>query len=365
MAKKIGIITFHKAVSFGAAYQAYALQTFLQEKGNTVEIIDYVPKRFSTFDSIFIMGKGQSFFKKMIKFIPFVCSRITAVLMLQRFNRKYLKLSPKTYKSEKQLVIDSPSYDLYLTGSDQVWNLKFDNWENIKPYLFSFTDEKKISYAASMGMSSLDECPDETKKQFLDLLDKYSAISVREESAKSILEAEGISAKWVLDPTFLIDKESWNKLASKKTLCKDPFILVYGLYRNNNLYKVAKSIAAKNGFKIINIADSYAFCSGAENKILISHENLLWYLINAKCVITDSFHGAAISINCNTPVYILPAKRYNTRLESLVKKFNLNERYLDNQSFDIDFSLDMDYSEVNSILRIERNIAYLFLESNI
>lgn len=365
MAKKIGIITFHKAVSFGAAYQAYALQTFLQEKGNIVEIIDYVPKRFSTFESIFSMGKGQSFMKKVVKFIPFVCSRIPVVLMLQRFNRKYLKLSKKTYKSEDELTLDEYSYDVYLTGSDQVWNLKFDQWEKIKPYLFSFVEGKKISYAASIGMNSLAECPKDIKKQFIDLLKKYSAISVREESAKSILEAEGILAEWVLDPTFLLNKDSWEKLACKKSLCHEPFVLVYGLYRNIELHKIAKKIANKYGFKIINIADSYAFCSGAENKILIPHENLLWYLINAKCVITDSFHGTAISINCNTPVYIIPAKRYNTRLESLVKKFNLYDRYIFDDSLDSALTVEMDYSDINTILSAERDFAYSFLEKNI
>ena len=90
MKKEIVVLTFHKAVSYGAAYQTYALQTYLNGIGYDVKIVDYIPPRFTTFNSIFSMPANGNKVKKIIKFIPYVLSKATSVYMLQRFNKKYL-----------------------------------------------------------------------------------------------------------------------------------------------------------------------------------------------------------------------------------------------------------------------------------
>ena len=38
---KIGIITFHKAINYGAILQCYALQSFLKDAGYDVQILNY------------------------------------------------------------------------------------------------------------------------------------------------------------------------------------------------------------------------------------------------------------------------------------------------------------------------------------
>ena len=146
MKKEIGVLTFHKAVSYGAAYQTYALQTYLNGIGYDVKIVDYIPPRFTTFNSIFSMPANGNKVKKIIKFIPYVLSKATSVYMLQRFNKKYLTLTD-SYCTEQELIDSDLRFDTFITGSDQVWNLEFDKFENIRPYLLSFTKQKLTNTA--------------------------------------------------------------------------------------------------------------------------------------------------------------------------------------------------------------------------
>ena len=44
---KIGILTYHFAINYGAVLQCYALQQYLRSKGHYVEVINFVPKNYS------------------------------------------------------------------------------------------------------------------------------------------------------------------------------------------------------------------------------------------------------------------------------------------------------------------------------
>lgn len=362
---KIGIITFHKAVSYGAGYQAYALQQYLIKCGYKVEIIDYLPPRFRRWRTIFLQPTNTSFIKKCFKLLPYVICKTTSYHMLMRFNKLYLNLSENTFFSENELTAYNFPYKTFITGSDQVWNLKFDELKNIRPYLLSFTDEKdiRISYASSIGLDKLSNVEPIKKKEFLSFINRYNAISVREESAQKLLAQHDIVSEWVLDPTFLLNADDWLQLSKKpKKKINKKFVFVYGLYRNKQLYNLAHKIARRKKLAIVNIAESYDFCKGAINDIIVTHEELLWYITNAECVITDSFHGTALSINMNKSVYIFGAARYNTRISSLVSLLGLGNRYITKDK-NVDISvIDMDYSTINEKLKHERIRAEKYLK---
>lgn len=361
--KKIGVITFHKAISYGAGFQAYALQRYLEKEHYEVEIIDYVPKRFSMFNAIFVQPKRNSLIKSIIKFLPYVVSKTCNYVLTLRFNGRFLHLSEKRFVNNQMLKDYAQKYDIYITGSDQVWNLSYDEFENIKPYLLNFAPEaaRKISYAASIGMKELGEYEELFNTAFKYYLRRYDRVAVREESAKIMLKNIGIDSSVVLDPTFLLDKQEWKIIASNVNL--ENYIFVYGLYRNKSLYKLAKRISKKYNYKIVNMADSFDFLNGAYNKIITTHEKLLGYILKAKCVITDSFHGTVLSLNMNTPVYIFPALRNNSRLESLIDLFNLKERYIDSlEKINYINDISMEYENINEKIEIERGKAYLYLK---
>ena len=357
---KIGIITFHKALSYGAGFQAYALQEYLIQKGHEVEIIDYVPKRFSFGCLVFKQSKSKSLKSRIIRFIPYTICKGTQFWLANRFANKHINLSSSKYRYSYDFGNESFHYDVIITGSDQVWNINYDAFDAIKPYLLDIKDEhiKRISYASSIGMDSFDGIDNATQKEFSDLLLKYYKISVREDRAVCLLEI-GIKSQQVLDPTFLLRKDDWQHFAQAPNH-KQKYVFVYGLYRNKELYDFANKIAEKNGFSVINMADSYDFNLKAKNKIVVTHEKLLGYIANAQCVVTDSFHGAALSVNMEKPLFVFSAPRYNTRLESLIHLFDLQERYVSKKDFNFS-DYNMDYIQITEKLEKERKKSIEFL----
>ena len=116
---KIGIITIHYGVNYGSALQAYALTRFLNENGFDAEIINYIPKRYR------ITPYFSSSKKNYLLKIVFIIAR-APILFLHRkvfydFLKKYVPLS-KLYKTDDKIYKENFKYDVFITGSDQVWN---------------------------------------------------------------------------------------------------------------------------------------------------------------------------------------------------------------------------------------------------
>ena len=157
-------------------------------------------------------------------------------------------MTPKTYKSEKELESENFDYDVYCTGSDQVWNYGWN--ERIEyPYYLAFAPEsaRKISYAASFGKSKLESDEvNETRR----LLKRYDSISLRELSGVEIVDKLGIeNSTNVLDPTLLLSGEDWRKISSRK-FTKDRYILIYNLNRNPRIDAYAKELSIKTGLEV-------------------------------------------------------------------------------------------------------------------
>lgn len=364
--KKVGIITFHRALSFGAGYQAYALQEYIKIMGYDVEIIDYEPKRFQTKQAVFPVRGKESLWRYIFKCIPSLMMRLLAYKKMQRFNHKYLNQSTESYRTATEVKKANDIYDIFITGSDQVWNLNFDAFEEIKPYLLSFVGvgKKKIAYAASTGTTSFSHSSNSEVNAFLYLLRCYSSISVREDITVQFLAQYKITVSHVLDPTFLLYEQDWRRLAErpKRLIRSGKFVLVYGLYRNRKLYYVAKMLAKEYQLEIVNASDNLDTCKGAYNDYLINHETLLWYLLNAKYVVTDSFHGCALALNFSKPLYIFDSPRNNTRLQSLVRLFDLQDRVVADEKIP---PANMNYQKVKKILCNQRQYAKSFLENSL
>ena len=142
MSKKVGIITQHRVVNYGSVLQTYALQEKIKDMGYECEVIDYYPERFTPLGMLKrIKNKGEKFQKSFLIrnaaraiIIP---SYIIRFRMFFKFLNDYIDMTPKTYKSEKELESENFDYDVYCTGSDQVWNYGWN--ERIEyPYYLAF-----------------------------------------------------------------------------------------------------------------------------------------------------------------------------------------------------------------------------------
>ena len=203
-----------------------------------------------------IPSSKKSFISKLIYIILKCFSISIKKVVFGRFIRRNLNLTRKKYISYNDLKNDIPKADVYVTGSDQVWNSKYNEGID-RGFFLEFVPNKyrRISYASSFGKEKLDEIEfEETQK----LINKYSAISVREDTGIEILNKLGyLNSTCVLDPTLQIKKEDW-MLLSKKRVVKEKYLLLMLLYNEDNGgTEYAKIIAKRKGLKIVKLSWEY------------------------------------------------------------------------------------------------------------
>lgn len=342
---KIGFITMHRVDNYGAVLQTYALSKALTDKGFEAYVIDYVPERCKlTYQLKTVRSdRNKSLFHKIFYIIISAPIRLFIFYRFNSFIKKYVKLTKKKYKTSQELKQIGKQFDVYMTGSDQVWNSGFSG--KIDPvFLLNFVDKdtKKVSYAASFGKSSLTK---EEKPIMYKYLSQYSYITVRENEGVEILKDLGLKGKQVLDPTLLLNKEQWSEIAGKPIL-KDRYVLIYQLNPNKKIIECAKKLAEKYGLNIVKFGRDIKKQNGVNINFTFSKpENFVNLILNAEFVVTDSFHGTAFSLNLNTQVYVVYPPKFSGRLQSILELTNLTNRIYKDE---IDLE-QIDFVKVNKI----------------
>ncbi|OJU14457.1 MAG: hypothetical protein BGN88_00650 [Clostridiales bacterium 43-6] len=367
--RKIGLITFHKSYNYGAVLQAFALQKELSDLGYSSEFIDY------NRNDIARMG-----FLKKSKHL--VWTRIMKPLLTGNkrerrtdlFRKEYFKIGSTTYNNRKELLNNPPEYDAYLTGSDQVWNLKHTG--NDPSYYLTFVPEGKCkaSYAASFGVSKLRENDSPILKEYLK---GFHNISVRENEGKEIIAHHtGLPAEVVLDPTLLLTKQDWEKYIGKRQIQSD-YVLCYCMPGDKNVMKsinvIARRIADEKNLKIINIGHKeYKKLVFWETHVLdagpVEFLNLFYH---ASYVVTNSFHGTSFSVNFQKP-FVVPINlalskesSLNSRIITLLKNLSLDSQIVSSQDTLVnktEIGFDINYLPVIEKLEEERKRSISFLK---
>jgi polysaccharide pyruvyl transferase WcaK-like protein len=343
--------------------QSYALTHFLEKNGYIVEILDFVPRGLRMKAALFPINDRRSLTNKAVRFLPALICNIVEYCTMNIFVNKHLNVTKKRYHSYNDVISDLPKADTYICGSDQIWNTQNYNLsDDIRVYYLDLpTDKaKKISYAASFGKDAFSNGEMGNIKNWLS---SFSGISVREDNALCNLHRMGIDrAVQVLDPSFLLKDSDWETLiVDKKPV--DGYVFVYNLNRNAQLKKISLQIAAERKLRIVNFADTFEFIKGAENRLINGPLDFLRYIANAEYIITDSFHGIALSINFNRQFICVPAPKYNCRLESLLRLFGLENRLIIGEipNHLIDSIGKVEYKDVNKILIKEREASGEYL----
>ncbi len=288
MVNKAGIITFHNADNLGAVLQAYALErTLVDACGVDAEIIDY---RCEIIENGKFPQKPHSLKATMkwpLMFLYYGIKRRS----FEKFRRRYLKLSQPYFKNT--VAESADRYDLFITGSDQVWNMECSGDDT--SYFLDFVpkDKAKCSYAVSLGSYKFKKSE---KEQCKAMISEMKHVSVRERSTVGELEKIGIYGAEVLpDPVFLMEPELWHEIMPKK-LYHGKYVFVYLILEDVNVLKSAKAYAQLHGCKIINNKKSMEFI------LHNSPAEFLWWIYNAECVFTNSFHATAFSLIFDRPL---------------------------------------------------------------
>ncbi len=338
---KVGIITIQKSPNYGACLQAYGLYTFLKNQNIECEIIDLLRPTHSEY----IQSKT---------YVPYRKQNIGLIKRIKRYCRRFLKkqssiktLTPiaqqkfdafnsnikysKTYYSIDELYEDPPQYDIYITGSDQLWNPTIGFC--IEPYFLTFVNNggRKISYATSVGINALE---DNEKSDFSKWLADYYSVSVREESAVRLLSTL-VSQKitQVCDPSFLLESDQWKSKMIAPTI-NEPYLLLFTLGYNKTLLDFCQRLSSESGKKLVylclyipntNISAEYIAVNSAG-----PHE-FLGYIARADMVITNSFHGTVFSLILgagNVFSHVPSTQKRGKRITDLLKTYNLSDHVL-------------------------------------
>lgn len=329
MKKKVGIITMHKVPNFGSALQAYALQRKVDELGYDAELIDYhYPNEYHC------AKQGLTYFPQRSTFRLFllnVVARLMLALRLNKFKSKaearieryelqknyrrfygrFFKLS-RFYGSIDSVRNNSPDYDVYMTGSDQVWNPRFVANDPVFFLDFAGAGKPRLSYAASMSSRRIDKEFEDSYKAYLE---KYTAISVREKSTAEIVSRmTGRDANVVCDPSLLLNKEEWLGICPKESLLKENFLLLYiQSYSYDpypNIVTFTKNLAGHLGLKVVvlmGLREGYSI-DGAVSFETAGPFEFLQLFRDARFVVTTSFHGTAFALNFQKDFYSVVKK---------------------------------------------------------
>ena len=205
----------------------------------------------------------------------------------------------------------------------------------------------------------------ETNFLILDEPTNHLDISTREISGINILHELGLNGVNVLDPTLLLNKIDWMKIASDKYKNKN-YILMYNLNRNKKIDYYVKKLAKEKKLDIYYITYSlHEFYKKGKMKCNVKVEDFLALVENATYIVTDSFHATAFSINFNKQFMIVFPEKFSTRVKSILEITGLENRIVKDYR-DISLANDViDFEEPNKKLEEQRKIANEYIDKAI
>lgn len=323
---KVGIITFHSAHNYGAMLQAYGLQEFLKSIGHETYMIDYRPDYIT---KCYLKDNNRDWISKN----PYLCiKRLWNYIRLRNIRHRRWDAFNQFVEQRFNLYHyisgdDFHEFDAVFIGSDQIWSANHTGGHYDNIMFGSDFKCKAISYAPSCSQLSLAE---EQKKYLAEHLDGMTAISVREQDFKNILQPlthKNISV--VVDPSLLAGKEVFDKIASSINRSR-PYVLIYEIAQHENVYRIAQEIAQQLDADIIELTNGMLNFHRKTMHEDASPEDFLGYIKHAACVVTTSFHGTAFSLLYRVPFYMVKqGSAADIRMEFLLKKFGLEKRIVE------------------------------------
>ena len=350
------IITFHFVNNFGGALQAYALQKVLEKNCcSDVQIINYRNNfiEFTDFVRLFPVSRNIA---EIFSGLMTMKLRFKRVKKFECFHITKLKLSLKKY-NDLNINFSPPKADIYICGSDQIWN-PFLTFGIRSSYFLGFVKNhgKRISYAPSFGSKTLPSIFHPIIRKYLQ---RFDAVSVREKSGQKIVrDLCGISAEQLIDPTFLLEKSDWEKVAVKPDI-KGPYILLYIMQSDQHMYEYARKIKERLELPVVEISRYGYRPDFIDTTIVdIGPAEFLGLFQHASYVCTNSYHGFIFSLIFEKPFCLIPSRRFRTRIYNLADLLKMEIK-----DTTVKEAADMIYNKdnVRKVIEAEREHAIAWL----
>lgn len=326
---KIGILTYHNAMNYGAILQAYALQKWLVDRNNNVEVINYCNNQVE-------LSYRQFRYKLIPKRNPIDTIQFIAVNLYRYFKYKkvrvligdILKLSRKISGIGDRNYLKK--YDLIIVGSDQLWNDKITGGYD-PMYWGAFNNPKQnkvITYAICMNKEITENNDRKIIKSFLS---NFAAISVREKTTQLLLNTiinPNTPCKLCVDPTLLLSAKQWKEEINETVIPKEKYVCVYAIIDTDKVINIAKEYSKERNLKciIINpLSDSHPFSKAYQPN---SPFDFISIISNSEMVFTSSFHGLVFSIIFERLFYVIGDAEKNNRMDNLLNMLNISNRFV-------------------------------------
>lgn len=345
---KVAILTFARTNNYGATLQCYALSKYIENYGHIVDIINVPLIKAGAFRQKSFRERLQNKWKSIYKrinpiktedyYIRFLRTKEQLeqdkeydrqnMLLFDAFRDKYFPNLTHEYITEEDFINDYPDADLYIVGSDQVWNPWVTNVQ-YSLFFFSFVREKKkcISYAACMGGNTNFRYKKDEIYTIKKLLKRFDGISVRDTTGLSILRKRfHIDAIQVLDPTFLPSIDVYNPILSDSKINAKGCLFSFKFIINDSWVKVIRYIAEKKKLDI-RMDSCLIPINGLRFRPKCSVADWLCLIKTSDFIFTDSFHGMVFCILFKKNFIATPSYRGGEeRYMDLAKKLGLEDR---------------------------------------
>lgn len=378
--KTIGILTLNFK-NYGTKLQAYALAKVLKTTvGDNayVQVIDVNAfwggiYRSTVYRKLLLNSfKTYGFFKACRYVIEKIRWKIEQRKILKGDFRELTAERSRLFKSIDALIPftrQSYSYDdirkgklsfvdLFIVGSDQVWNIL--KVGNLDIFMLGFIrPQKGLTYAASFGLT---EIPKALMEEYKRKISNFNSLLIREQEGVELCKKLGREdAKLVLDPTLLLEAKEYDEVLEQTPLVDEDYILVYSLNQSYRIYQEADRLCQRLQCKLVVLKRSIcppniSAYENAQELYAVSPGGFLWLVRHAKCVITNSYHALLYSINFNVPFYLYldNADEENSRMVTVANLFGLSHRVCWESGHIPNAIGKIDYDSVNAKLREER-----------
>ena len=349
---EIKIITLHSLFNPGSALQAFALQEYLS-KDNNVQIIDYRPS-YSRY--------GKSFIKALVRKILFFRLRLSESKKFNRFMNKFMNLT-RTFYSYKSLRKACLNADLFIVGSDQLWNTDYPCGNDDAFYLDFVKGTKKITYSTSVGKKIIDE---KNLNKIMEFADTFSSIAVREkDTAIQLTKKLERTVTWVCDPVFLLNRNVYESMIVQKPIFDKTYAFIYLSPKSPMLDILIDYYRSKGLMIVLGGGYNKSRCNCDIHLKDMGPLDFLNCIRFAEVVISTSFHATAFChIFHKEFVTILPPKN-GERIVSLLEQTGLTNRSVIDK---VDFNAiqkKIDWNETDQKLNEYIHESKLYLCSNI
>lgn len=381
---RIGIVTYWSSSdNYGQQLQCFALQKYLIGLGHDAYLIKYMPtshiplwRRIArSVKYRLLVSSEQKEKDRNTKLISERNKLLNCRRGFKEFRDKYIKSTEIVYRNIKELRNNPPAADIYICGSDQVWNNSLKDPDTAGWFLdFGKPTIKRVSYAASIGR----DIDSSEINRFTKYLKNFNAISVREQKAYALCHQLGFDKSIIaIDPTLLLNSSAYDSIeidSNGTDVAGKPYVFIYTLnirIAEEIYWDDFHKIIAKDGFQIRSVSSSgylpaRELLPGVQNEQATIPE-WLSLIKHSEYVITTSFHGVVFCLLYHKPFYaVLLNNEYskgNDRIISLLEFLHLSNLIVSNsESLKQSNFENIDWIDIDAMIALLRQKSTHFID---